>query len=152
MTTHHHLAPLLSTSIAVPLSLSLSLSLSQYLFLRGDFLPVQRFKTYLRMVKPSQNVVNIKYMKIFIILSIIFLLFAILRCFAPLWCIYYNSKPTINPSNRRYIYTNPLALELDIYNLAHHLCKMWIFYEPRRVTYTKFCGGINEDGGRKSKK
>ena len=29
---------------------------------------------------------------------------------------------------------NPLALELYIYSLAHHLCKMWIFYEPRRVT------------------
>jgi len=29
---------------------------------------------------------------------------------------------------------NPLALELDIYILAHYLCKMWIFYEPRRVT------------------
>ena len=29
---------------------------------------------------------------------------------------------------------NPLALELDIYSLAHHLCKMCIFYEPRRVT------------------
>jgi len=29
---------------------------------------------------------------------------------------------------------NPLALELDIYSSAHHLCKMWIFYEPRRVT------------------
>ena len=29
---------------------------------------------------------------------------------------------------------NPLALELDIYSLAHHLCKMWTFYEPRRVT------------------
>ena len=29
---------------------------------------------------------------------------------------------------------NPLALELDIYSLAHHLCKMWIFYEPRRIT------------------
>jgi len=28
---------------------------------------------------------------------------------------------------------NPLALELDIYSLAHHLCKMCIFYEPRRV-------------------
>jgi len=28
---------------------------------------------------------------------------------------------------------NPLALELDIYSLAHHLCKRWIFYEPRRV-------------------
>jgi len=31
-------------------------------------------------------------------------------------------------------YVNPSALELDIYSLAHHLCKMWIFYEPRRVT------------------
>ena len=29
---------------------------------------------------------------------------------------------------------NPLALELDIYSLAHHLCKMWIFYVPRKVT------------------
>jgi len=29
---------------------------------------------------------------------------------------------------------NPLALELDIYSWAHNLCKMWIFYEPRRVT------------------
>jgi len=28
-----------------------------------------------------------------------------------------------------------LALELDIYSLAHHLCKMWIFYEPRRVKW-----------------
>jgi len=29
---------------------------------------------------------------------------------------------------------NPLALELGVYSLAHHLCKMLIFYEPRRVT------------------
>ena len=29
---------------------------------------------------------------------------------------------------------NPLALLLDIYSLAHRLCKMGIFYEPRRVT------------------
>jgi len=28
---------------------------------------------------------------------------------------------------------NPLALELGIYSLAHHFCKLWIFYEPRRV-------------------
>jgi hypothetical protein len=28
---------------------------------------------------------------------------------------------------------NPLALELDIYSSAHRLCKMCIFYEPRRV-------------------
>jgi len=31
-------------------------------------------------------------------------------------------------------HVNPLALELDIYSLAHHLCKMWIFCELRRVT------------------
>jgi len=29
---------------------------------------------------------------------------------------------------------NPLALELDIFSLAHHLWTMWIFYEPRRIT------------------
>jgi len=29
---------------------------------------------------------------------------------------------------------NPLALELDIYSLAHHLRNMRLFYEPRRVT------------------
>ena len=28
---------------------------------------------------------------------------------------------------------NPLALELEIFSLAHHLCTMWIFYDPRRV-------------------
>jgi len=28
---------------------------------------------------------------------------------------------------------NPLVLELDTYSLAHHLCKMWIFCEPRRL-------------------
>ena len=47
-----------------------------------------------------------------------------------------NTKPhfhsilTYGPSVR----FNHLALELDIYSLTHHLCKMWIFYEPRRVT------------------
>jgi len=44
---------------------------------------------------------------------------------------------------------NPLALELDIYSLAHQLCKMWIFYELSSV---KLGIGINEDGERKSKK
>jgi len=28
---------------------------------------------------------------------------------------------------------NPLAMELDIDSLAHHLCKLWIYYEQRRV-------------------
>jgi len=32
------------------------------------------------------------------------------------------------------MWINPSALELDIFSLAHHLCKMLIFYEPRRVT------------------
>jgi hypothetical protein len=32
------------------------------------------------------------------------------------------------------VFINPLAPELDIYSLAHHLCEMWIFYEPRRIT------------------
>ena len=40
----------------------------------------------------------------------------------------------IPPSRFTLRFINPLALELDIYSLAHHLCKMWIFYEPRRVT------------------
>ena len=50
---------------------------------------------------------------------------------------------------------NPLALELYIYSLVHHLCNMWIFCEPKNVTLgnkSTFCGGINEDGERKSKK
>jgi len=29
---------------------------------------------------------------------------------------------------------NPLALKLVIYSLTHRLCKMLIFYEPRRIT------------------
>jgi len=32
-----------------------------------------------------------------------------------------------------YGHINLLALELDIHSLAHHLCKMSIFYEPRRI-------------------
>jgi len=44
-----------------------------------------------------------------------------------------NSCHTISVKNCRQ-YINPLALELDIYSLAHHLCKMLIFNEPRRVT------------------
>ena len=29
---------------------------------------------------------------------------------------------------------NPLALELDTYIVAHHLCKMLIYYGPKNVT------------------
>jgi len=59
------------------------------------------------------------------------------------------------PSKKSITILNPLALELDIYSLTHRLCKMLIFYEPRRVNirkYTTFCGGMNADGERKSKK
>jgi hypothetical protein len=48
-----------------------------------------------------------------------------------------------------------MALELDIYSLAHQLCKMLIFYEPRRVTLGNtrhFVEELIEDGDRKSKK
>jgi hypothetical protein len=48
----------------------------------------------------------------------------------------------------RLLCINPLALELDIYIVAHHLCKMWIFYEPKKgsvMKYTTFCRGINSD-------
>ena len=31
-----------------------------------------------------------------------------------------------------YGHFNTLALELDIEIVAHHLCKMWIFYEPKK--------------------
>ena len=41
---------------------------------------------------------------------------------------------SVGPRNHLDVVINPLALELDIYSLAHHLCKMWIFYEPRRIT------------------
>jgi len=37
-------------------------------------------------------------------------------------------------SKKEDFWFNPLALELDIYSLAHHLFKVLIFYEPRRVT------------------
>jgi hypothetical protein len=48
-----------------------------------------------------------------------------------------------------------LALELDIYSLAHHLCKNVNISWSKKGSigkYTTFCGGINEDGERKSKK
>jgi len=40
----------------------------------------------------------------------------------------------MNENNVGSVTINPLALELDIYSLAQRLCKMWIFYEPRRIT------------------
>jgi len=48
---------------------------------------------------------------------------------------------------------HPLALELDIYSLAHNLCKMWIILWTKKNKirkYTTFCAGINEDGERES--
>jgi len=41
---------------------------------------------------------------------------------------------TCQYENKSQFVFNPLALELNIYSLAHHLCKMSIFYEPRRIT------------------
>jgi len=41
---------------------------------------------------------------------------------------------SVLPGSYRVTTFNPLALELDIYSLANHLCEMWIFYEPRRIT------------------
>ena len=38
-------------------------------------------------------------------------------------------------SHVKEVYTiNPLALELDISIVAHHLCKMWVLYDPKKVT------------------
>jgi len=36
--------------------------------------------------------------------------------------------------NLELLNVNPFVLELDIYSLEHHLCKIRIFYEPRSVT------------------
>jgi len=50
---------------------------------------------------------------------------------------------------------NPLALEFEIYSLAHHLCKnMNILWTKKGNVrkYMTFCRGINEDGEKKSKK
>jgi len=43
----------------------------------------------------------------------------------------YQASPPY-PSDTRSV--NLLAPELDIYSLAHHLFKILVFYEPRRVT------------------
>ena len=43
---------------------------------------------------------------------------------------------------------NPLALEMDIQIVAHHLYKMWIFLRTKKgnvMKYTTFCRGINWD-------
>jgi len=37
---------------------------------------------------------------------------------------------------QKLLFINPLALELDIYILEHHVGKMWIFYEPKKVTWS----------------
>ena len=48
-----------------------------------------------------------------------------------------------------------MALKLNIYSLAHHLCKNVNILKTKKGNirkYKTFCGGINEDGERKSKK
>jgi len=49
---------------------------------------------------------------------------------------------------------NPFALDLDFYILAQHLGKMCILWTKKCNIrkYKTFCEGINEDGGRMSKK
>ena len=52
------------------------------------------------------------------------------------------------------IYINPLALEMDICSLSHHLCKDVNILRTKKGNirkYTTFCERINEDGDRKSK-
>jgi len=59
------------------------------------------------------------------------------------------------PNDRSRIQFNPLALELDIYSLAHHLCSnvnILLTKKGNIRKYTIFCGGINKDGERKSEK
>ena len=46
--------------------------------------------------------------------------------------VFFSGVPTCYTTS--FAFLNPLALELDIYSSAHQLCKMWIFYERRRVT------------------
>ena len=48
-------------------------------------------------------------------------------------CLVCSYETTFVRFLKSLMHINPLALELDIYSLAHHLCKVWIFYEPRRV-------------------
>jgi hypothetical protein len=48
--------------------------------------------------------------------------------------IIWDCAASLKEYNEIYLLINPLALELDIYSLAHHLCKISIFYEPRSVT------------------
>jgi len=48
-------------------------------------------------------------------------------------CIESVVKHRVSSDFSTTLYINPLALDLDIYSSAHHLCEMWLFYEPRRV-------------------
>jgi hypothetical protein len=52
------------------------------------------------------------------------------------------------------LYFTPSAMEMDIQIVAHHLCKMWIFCEPKSnvMKYMTFCSGINWDCLASSKK
>ena len=47
---------------------------------------------------------------------------------------FFLSLVYVQSAHTRLQSVKPLALELDIYSLAHNLCKLSISYEPRRVT------------------
>ena len=54
----------------------------------------------------------------------------------------------LNSAPLTMILFNPLTLDLGIQIEAHHLSKMWIFYEPKKMhvmKYTTFCREINWD-------
>ena len=51
--------------------------------------------------------------------------------FGTAWLLLNESKHGRFTVSRCYL-INPLALELDIEIVAHHLCKMWIFYETKK--------------------
>jgi len=56
-------------------------------------------------------------------------------------------------STQIYYFLNPLALQMDIYSLALFSNVNILWTKKGNIgKYTTFCGGINEDGERKSKK
>jgi hypothetical protein len=64
-----------------------------------------------------------------------------------------NQHLSGHTSQTRVATFNPLALELDLYSLAHHLCKNVNILWAKKGNIRKYktvCGGIKEDGERKN--